>query len=268
MATTFVPDSRRIACPSACSASGRVVDLDDDRARLQPSRASIRARHDDAGRALLDRRLCEFRAVEPFAANRDEQIAGRQRACIDRHAVEFLRRISRDQRRAHRSGDPPSPSAAGRVLRTRRHTTPEFVRRRDSASRATATSSNGSTRSPITVLPRRRQGRLRPRGGSGTSIGGPQATLEKASKSGAKKVSGFCGGGAPPARPPPAAPPPPAVSSPENAKAPPVVAAPPARTSPAPRRTRPRRSRRRSPAPQSPPRRSRRHKASRWWRAA
>ncbi|HEY4223870.1 MAG TPA: hypothetical protein VGO62_21090 [Myxococcota bacterium] len=70
------------------------------------------------------------------------------------------------------------------------------------------------------------------------SIGGPQATLEKAAKSGGSKMSGFCGGGnySPPPPPPAAAPPPPpppAVTSPETPKAPPPVgAAPPSEDQP------------------------------------
>ena len=72
-------------------------------------------------------------------------------------------------------------------------------------------------------------------------IGGPQAQLEKASKSGAKKMTGFCGCCPPPAPPP--APPPPAAVSPEKpspvAATPPAAAAPEAPAVPAPARDQP-----------------------------
>ena len=86
--------------------------------------------------------------VEPIAANRDEQIARRQRPRVDR---EPLDRRSRRRRATSRPPVAAAISPAVSAQRAPRATTPcEPARRRASAARATSTSSNGSVRSPIT----------------------------------------------------------------------------------------------------------------------
>ena len=95
IATTFVPDSRRIAVRQRLQRRGRVVDLDDGhrrssrlraRSRPQPRPRSTTTPAAPASIAASD----EVGAVEPLAANRDEQLAGRQRPRVDRDAAELL----------------------------------------------------------------------------------------------------------------------------------------------------------------------------------
>ena len=142
----------------------RVVDLDDDRDHRGPGRQpSVRQsrrrrhtaptpprQHDTAG-ARVDRRSGEVRAVEALAANGDVQLAGRQRARVDRDARRTRAPRSPDTMLpGHRLATHPTAALSADTPMTPRYTTPELVRRRASASRATTTSSNGSTRSPIT----------------------------------------------------------------------------------------------------------------------
>ena len=152
IATTFVPDSPPHRVRQRLQRRGRVVDLDDDghvagrRASTHP-RAVARTTTPAAPASSAAGR--ELVAVEPLAAKRDEQLARLQRPRVDRHAAELRCRGPRDERAAHRVGD-PRRGQTQRGSSTAVIPTPEFVRRRASASRATATSSNGSTRSPIT----------------------------------------------------------------------------------------------------------------------
>ncbi len=128
----------------------RVVDFDHDgrvlpRRPVAPGRPAVR--NDDAAGAAFDGRVCELRAIKSLAPNREEQLARRDRPRVDGHARELF------------FPAPFSDPAAGGAHRRRHpsrsqtnvvHTTPEFVRRFASASCATATSSKGRTRSPMT----------------------------------------------------------------------------------------------------------------------
>ena len=89
-------------------------------------------------------------AVEPLAANRDEQIARRQRARVDRHTARSRRAAIARRPAARRSRRRPPRRVSGRrgSTRSRHPSTP--LRRRASAARATSTSSNGRRRSPMT----------------------------------------------------------------------------------------------------------------------
>ena len=126
IATTFVARrSSESRVPERCSADGRVVDLDRPRPARPSSRVQVRRRANPRGTTipprLLDaRRRSELSPVEPFAANRDEEVVRRERPRIDRHAAEFRATRRRPPRPAHRRqrciavGD----SHAGGKLRT------------------------------------------------------------------------------------------------------------------------------------------------------
>ena len=114
--------------------------------------ASPPVRHHDAAGAGRQRRRCEIRTVQAFATNGDIELARAESPRVDRYAGEVARGISRHHTAPHRLGHPARHET--NLVHSRTHaigyTTPELVRRRPSASRATATSSNGNTRSPIT----------------------------------------------------------------------------------------------------------------------
>ena len=100
-------------------------------------------------RAGVDRRRRELRAVEPLAADRRRTARRPQRPRVDRHACELTRGVAGRDRAADRRGH-PLPRSGRRTRRAGPHRRvitrrPSCVRRRASASRATATSSNGST---------------------------------------------------------------------------------------------------------------------------
>ena len=67
-----------------------IVDLDTRRLRRTLRAFRPPPRDQDTGSPCGDRRLGEHGAIESLAANRDEEIPGRQRACVNRHAAERL----------------------------------------------------------------------------------------------------------------------------------------------------------------------------------
>ena len=146
---------RRTSRATSCSATVVSVDADEHRA---VRRAIAAARLTSSGqrvdqhsrRAACERVGDELVAVEPLAANGDEEVARGQRPRVDRDAA--------------RSSSPDSPctiSPAGRGRHVARGQRDRFHalrhprpgrRRRPARSCATSTSSNGSTRSPITCV--------------------------------------------------------------------------------------------------------------------
>ena len=171
IATTFAPDSRRTACASACSAAvvsstsmtTGAADVPPGRRRGARCRATSLAPV-PRGTTTPPAPAASAAAANSAPSNRSPRIATNSspapsvRVSIETPANSRAA-ISRHQRRRPSPRPPSSRSGAGRRSVPARagprrayrcHTTPEFVRRRASASRATATSSNGSTRSPIT----------------------------------------------------------------------------------------------------------------------
>ena len=151
IATTFVPDSRRIACARSCSADRRVLDFDHDRrARPAFARRAAFACHPRGPRPPPRRRRSP-RAAKSAPSNRSP----RMRDVTDRRRCSV--RVSIDTSPNSRPASPAITRAAHLRARPMRRVNvicvtrrPTCVRRRASASRATATSSNGSVRSPIT----------------------------------------------------------------------------------------------------------------------
>ena len=89
IATTFAPDRRRTSRATSCSA--RVVSSTSIRSGAGPAvlpRAGRRRCHHRAGRARGQRGGDELVPVEPIAADRDEQVARRDRPRVDRHALD------------------------------------------------------------------------------------------------------------------------------------------------------------------------------------
>ena len=151
MATTRAPDRRRTSRAMSCSA--RVVSststITQPRRRPRPSGRSRRDASTStprAPRASASATNCV--AVEPLAANRDEEIPRAAAcACRSRSASIACRRVAAHEPPAGGGRDVPG----GQRQPFHAATTPcEPARRRASAARATSTSSNGSTRSPIT----------------------------------------------------------------------------------------------------------------------
>ena len=99
--------------------------------------------HHHAGGTARQRFGGERVAVEARPAQRHEDVAGRHRPAVGHHAAD--RRLTpATQGAAHRPGNPAQRQ------RNRTHPTPDVCRRAPSASRATATSSNGKLVPPIT----------------------------------------------------------------------------------------------------------------------
>ena len=124
-----------------------VLHFDHDRRRahrrsLARRFHAVRAVDHDARRATSDRARDEVVAVEALAMNGEEQVAGLHRPRIDAHRVDPRVGAACREAAVHR----------GRHI-TRRHrhdTRAPLLRLRVNAAFATATSSNGSVRSPIT----------------------------------------------------------------------------------------------------------------------
>ena len=148
IATTFAPERRRTSRARSCSAASRVVDLDDQRRRR---RACLRR----------NRRLVDHRADGPTSSGIARRIDARQTvspAIATKKSPGSSERESIDTRPIAVAGSPrttrPPVAFATSVALKGSHSTCQHTRvparRRASAVLATSTSSNGSTRSPIT----------------------------------------------------------------------------------------------------------------------
>ena len=148
IATTLRPERRRTSRASACSAARRVVDFDDQRRPPRPCLEGSRHHVDHRTDGPAPQRIGdEPVAVEPLATNRHEQVSRCDCARVDRHASDRGSGIALP--------DACRPSLPPLQPRSRETTPPRYdtllpARRRSSAAFATSTSSNGSTRSPIT----------------------------------------------------------------------------------------------------------------------
>ena len=89
----------------------RIVD-GDDRDAVAAGGDAARARHDDAGRARGRGLRREVEAVDALAREREEQLAGRDRAAVVVRAREVRRRASPPGRSRRPSRAPPIPSGA------------------------------------------------------------------------------------------------------------------------------------------------------------
>ena len=153
IATTFAPDRRRTSRASVLQRARRVVDLDDAAPRIAVRCAP--ATPAPASTIAPTRPACERVADELGArrtARRESRRTTRRPASV-RESIE----TPADRRRRDRPRTSRPPVAAATSVRrssgSRLHAvydTRDPARRRASAARATSTSSNGSTRSPIT----------------------------------------------------------------------------------------------------------------------
>ena len=103
--------------------------------------------HEYAGGTLGQRVVDERVTIETLAADRDEEIPRHQRPAVDRYAP------NRGIGRAAHQATPGRGNDVSGGQWQRFHPVNDTrlrIRRRASAARATSTSSNGSTRSPMT----------------------------------------------------------------------------------------------------------------------